>query len=185
MMLKTILTLSVEEKVEYKEISETAKRRFLGGIPERASANCRKMLSTAGENDARLTVSTLGHPSTLVIREQSLIGEMKGTQTPAVDNMPLQTVTGQESPSPPAVEESVTQTYAEDNKSLQSLTGKEPPTVPVEEKDYQEKSLTDEGHQPGVSFPETLQDAKEESTPMTIATPALHCETIAGEESCW
>lgn len=53
----------------------------------------------------------------------------------------------------------------------------------MEEKDYQEKSLTDESHQPIASFPETPQETKEEITPMTIATPALHCETIAGEES--
>lgn len=184
-------SLSVEEilspKKYLKRYLETAKKEgFPEESPEREHqpiAVGKEMLSTAGENDAHPTVSTPGHSSPLVIREQSLIGEKKGTQTLAVDSMPLQAVTGQESPSPPAVGESVTQTYAEDNKSLPSLPGKEPFTVPVEEKGYQEKSLTDEGHQPIASFSETPQETKEESTPMTIATPELQSGTIAGGES--
>lgn len=98
--------------------------------------------------------SSLSIPS--VDKEQSLVVEEKGTQTPAVvDNMLLQPITGEDQPS----------------------------AVPVEEKDYQVKSLTDEGHQPIVSFSETLHEAKEEITPMTIVTPELHSGTIAGEKS--
>ena len=83
----------------------------------------------------------------------------------------------------PAVEKGVTQAYVEDNESPQFLPGKEPLAVPAEEKDYQEKSPAGKGHQPSVSFSETLHEAKEESTPRTIATPELHSETVAGEES--
>ena len=241
-------SLSVEEilspKKYLKRYLETAKKKsFPEETPERERqpiAVEKEIPSTAGENDAHPTVSTPGHSSPLVIREQSFIGEKKGTQTPAVDNMPLQTVTGQESLSPldvvkdksiqeelhvaenyqltvteknisadnqkkdinsiptisgsetmsaterqsPAVGESVTQTYAVDNKSLPSLAGEEPSTtVPVEEKDYQEKSLTDDGHQMIVSFPEPPQETKEEITPMTIATPELQSGTIAEGES--
>lgn len=100
------------------------------------------------------STSSLSIPS--VDKEQSLVVEEKGTQTPAVV----------------------------DNMLLQPITGEDPSTtVPVEEKDYQEKSLTDEGHQPIVSFSETLHEAKEEITPMTIAAPELHSRTIAGEKS--
>ncbi|MCR4321390.1 MAG: cation:proton antiporter [Candidatus Brocadiaceae bacterium] len=102
--------------------------------------------STAGEKDAHPTVD----------KEQPLVVEEKGTQTPAVvDNMIPPSING-EAPSS---------------------------TVPVEEKGYQEKSLTDEGHQPIVSFPETFHEAKEESTPMPTATPELHSGTIAEEKS--
>ncbi len=240
-------SLTIEEilspKKYLKRYLETAKKEGLHEkSPDREYQPIiveKETPSTAVEKDAHPTVSIPGHPTTPVTGEQSLIGEEKGTQTPGVDNMPLQAVTGQESPSPPAVvkeegiqeelpvaegyqsmviekeisadnqktdvnsvptisdsattsaaerqspaiEESVTQAYAEDNKSLQSLPGKEPFTVPVEEKGYQEKSLTDEGHQPIVSFPETLQETKEESTPMTISTPELQSGTIAGGES--
>ena len=184
-------TLSIEEILSSKEYLkkylETAKKESIPEeLPDREHQPVvveKEEPSTAGEKDAHPTVSTPEHPSTPVIREQSLIGEKKGTQTPAVDYMPLQAVTGQESPSPPPVEESVTQAYAEDNKFLPSLIEEEPPsTVPVEEKGYQEKFLTDEGHQPIVSFPEILQETKEEVTPMTIVTPELHSETIAGGE---
>lgn len=71
-----------------------------------------------------------------------------------------------------------------DNQSLPSLSGKVPSfPVFVDKRDYQEKSLTDEGHQPNATFSETLQDAKEESRPMTIVTSEFHSETIVGRES--
>ncbi|MDQ1273547.1 MAG: hypothetical protein QG591_2177, partial [Planctomycetota bacterium] len=175
-------SLTIEEilspKKYLKRYLETAKKEGLHEkSPDREYQPIiveKETPSTAVEKDAHPAVSIPGHPTTPVTGEQFLIGEEKGTQTPGVDNMPLPAVTGQESPSPSpfAVEESVTKTYAEDNEPLPSITGEEPsPTVPVEEMDYQGKSLTDEGHQRIVAFPETFQETKEESTPMKISTP--------------
>ncbi len=107
-------SLSVEEilspKKYLKRYLENAKKE---GLPEKSPDREYQPIiveketpSTAVEKDAHPTVSIPGHPTTPITGEQSLIGEEKGTQTPAVDNMPLQTVTGQESPSPPAVKKS-------------------------------------------------------------------------------
>ncbi len=244
-------SLSVEQilspKKYLKRYLETAKKE---GFPEKSPDREYQPIiveketpSIAGEKDAYPTVSTPGHPTTPVAREQSLIGEEKGTQTPTVDNRYLQSVSGREFPPPPPPppvvkeksiqeelpvseghqsmvtekeisadnqitdayqistmsgsattsaaerqspadeEEDITQAYAEDNKTLPSLTERKPSSiVPVEERGYLEKSPTDEGNQPITSFSETLQQTKEESTPMTKATPELHSETIAGGE---
>lgn len=201
-------SLSVEEilspKKYLKKYLENAKKKgFPEESPEREHQSIvaeKEMPSTAGEKDAHPTVSSLELPATSLT-----------TQTPTEGSETLSIIPGKESSSDPiieekenlhekssiansnqpvdkehplVVEEKGTQTPAVvDNMLLQFLTGKEPPTVPVEEKDYQEKSLTDEGHQPGVSFSEILQEAKEESRPMTIVTPELHSGTIVGRES--
>lgn len=232
-------SLTIEEilspKKYLKRYLETEKKE---GRPDKSPdreyqqiAAEKETLSTAGGNDTKPTISTP------VTGEESLIGEEKGTQTLTVDNMPLQAVTEENIPSPPAVvmekdvqelptggayqsmvteteipadtqkadvhsmstmsgsattsvteqqppavEESVAQAYAEDNKFLQSHAGEEPPsTGTVEEKGYQEKSLTDEGPQPIAVSSETFQETIE-CTPLTIATPELHSETIAGGE---
>ena len=190
-------SLSVEQilspKEYLKKYLETAKKKgFREELPDSEHQPVvveKEEPSTAGEKDAHTTVSTPGHPSTPVIREQSLIGEKEiSADNQKTDVHSIPTILGSVTTSAaerqsPAVEEDVTQAYAEDNKSLPSLIEEEPPsTVPVEEKGYQEKFLTDEGHQPIVSFPEILQETKEEVTPMTIVTPELHSETIAGGE---
>ncbi|HHT9145493.1 MAG TPA: cation:proton antiporter [Candidatus Wunengus sp. YC61] len=187
-----------------KRYLETAKKEGLHEkSPDREYQSIvveKEATSTVVGKDAHPTVSSLELPATSLT-----------TQTPTEGSETLSIIPGKESSSAPiieekenlhekssiansnqpvdkehplVVEEKGTQTPAVvDNMLLQFLTGKEPPTVPVEEKDYQEKSLTDEGHQPGVSFSETLQDAKEESTPITIVTPEFHSGTIAGEKS--
>ncbi|MCF6154933.1 MAG: cation:proton antiporter [Candidatus Brocadia sp.] len=63
--------------------------------------------STDAENVAYPAVSPAGDTTTPVTEEQSLIGEAKGTQTPAMNNASLQAVTGQKSPSPPSVVEEI------------------------------------------------------------------------------
>jgi len=148
----------------------------------------KKMLSTAGEKDAHPSVSSLELTATSLTTQAptegsetlSIIPEKESSSAPIIEekenlhekssiansNQPVDKV------HPLVVEEKGTQTPAVvDNMLLQFLTGKEPPTV------------TDEGHQPIVSFPETLQETKEESTPMTIFTPELQSGTIAGGES--
>lgn len=241
-------TFTIEEILSPKKYImrylETAKKE---GLPEKSPDREYQQIvvekgipSIAGEKDAHPTVSPTGDTTTPVAREQPLVGEEKGTQTPSGDNMPLQAVTEEKTLSPPAVvkekgiqelpadggyqlmntekeisadnqktdvhsiptipgsattsaaeqqlpavDESVTQGYMADNQSLPSLSGKVPSfPVFVDKKGYLEKYLSGKGHQPGVSFSETLQqETIEVSTPMGRATPELQRETIADGES--
>ena len=61
--------------------------------------------STAGEKDAHPTVSTPVYPTTPVTREQSLVGEEKGTQTPTEGSETLSIIPEKELSSAPIIEE--------------------------------------------------------------------------------
>ncbi|MCK6468395.1 MAG: cation:proton antiporter [Candidatus Brocadia sinica] len=90
---------------------ETARKE---GLPEKSPDREHPQIvvekevpSTDAENVAYPVVFPTGDTATPVTGEQSLIGEAKGTQTPAMNNASLQAVTGRESPSPPSVVEEI------------------------------------------------------------------------------
>lgn len=127
-----------------------------------------------------------GSPSK--VTEKEISADIQKTDVSSIPTMPGSATTLAAEQQFPAVDESVTHRRLEDNKSRPPLTGKEflfP--VLVDKKGYLEKYLSSEGHQPDISFSETLQETPEVSTPvamaMAMATPELQSRTIAGRES--
>jgi Kef-type K+ transport system membrane component KefB len=119
----------------------------------------------------------------LMNTEKEISADNQKTDVHSIPTMPGSATTSAAEQQLPPVDESVTQGYMADNQSLPSLSGKVP-SFPVfmDKKGYLEKYLSGEGHQPGVSFSETLQETIEEIAPMTRATPELQSEVIAGGE---
>lgn len=139
--------------------------------------------STDGEMDASPTTSAHGHPATPVAGEQSIVGEEGETQMPAVGDISLLSVSEEKTPPPTAaVKEKITQEELSVVEGYRSAVTDEEIPADNLKTDVHSISTMSGSETATASFSESLQKAKDEGIPMTIATPELHNETIAGGE---
>ncbi len=125
----------------------------------------------------------VGEGSPSKATEKEISADIQKTDVSSIPTVPGSATTLADQKQFPAVEENVTQRRLEDNKSRPPLAGEESLfPIFVDKKGYLDKYLSVGRHQPDISFTETLQETPEVSTPMTIATPELQGETIAGGE---
>lgn len=157
----------------------TAKNASPQTVPEQESSAPPSVVAEKGIHEDTPVVE--GSPSD--VTEEKISADIQKTEVSSIPTVPGSATAFAHEQQFPAVDESVDQTRLEDSKPHPPLAGEESlfPSF-VDKKSYLGKYLSDERHQPGTSFSETLQEAPGVSTPGTMTTPELQSETIVGGE---